>query len=623
MKFLPFHPQNLCDFDGKKNLKSFKEPAQIPQDTSSIDNIDLFNFEEESDTIYINPHPPDEILPPPEPLSPTNPERVKTWRDVEFTDSVDSNDSLLPYQSSPFPETDTIADMPRTSNEEPEHTATGNDSQYDLAQTSVVEISSDEHNQSENSFGEYSANASCFNNSITDNNFVLLSVNELDEPRTYNEAIKSKYKTEWIRAMDDELQSIEQNETWKLTDLPNNRKSIGCKWVFKIKRDDSGSIARFKARLVAQGFSQKYGIDYDEVFAPVGGSTTLRVLLSFAGKLKYVVKHYDVKAAFLNGTLEEEIFMRQTQGYKVSDKVYKLKKSLYGLKQSARLWNTTLHQLLSKIGFEQSDIDKCLYVLREHNKTCYLILHVDDLLFASDSEAFITSTASKISTKFELKDLGQASHYLGIDIKRDSTGNFSLSQTRYIEKIVSSAGLNDAKPSKYPVDTGYYKLADDNFLINNHDYRKLIGMLLYLTTHSRPDVAASVSILSQRVSKPRNADLNEVKRLIRYLKSTANLKLQLSNCTNKQVLYAFSDANWAECMTTRKSNSGYACFVNGGMVSWCCRKQNLITLSSTEAEYVALSETCKEITGLTTLSNSLPAKAILFLFLRIAKVASK
>lgn len=299
--------------------------------------------------------------------------------------------------------------------------------------------------------------------------------------------------------------------------------------------------------------------------------------------------------------MEEEIFLRQSQGYKSGDKVYKLKKSLYGLKQAARVWNITLHQHLSKIGFEQNEIDKCIYVLREHDKLCYLIVHVDDLLFAANSEALITSVASKISHKFELKNLGQAIHYLGIDITRDSSGNFFLSQSRYIDKIVSSASLKDAKLSKYPVDTGYFKLSDNNFLETNHEYRRLIGMLLYLTTHSHPDVAASVSILSQKVSKPRIVDLNEVKRLIRYLKTTAHVKLKLSNKSHEQNLYAFSDANWAECLHTRKSNSGYACFINGVMVSWCCRKQNLITLSSTEAEYVALFETSKEIIWLNNL----------------------
>lgn len=425
--------------------------------------------------------------------------------------------------------------------------------------------------------------------------FVLFSVTDSDEPNTFNQAMKSPFKDQWLQAMKDELSSIQSNDTWELVDLPEGRKSIGCKWVFKIKRDQANEIARFKARLVAQGFSQRFGVDYDEVFAPVARSTTLRILLSYAGKHNFLVKHFDVKTAFLNGHLDEAIYMRQPQGFQDGNRVLRLKKSLYGLKQAARVWNSTLHNNLTSLLFTQNDSDKCLYVLREREALCFLIIHVDDLLFASNSLSLIDSVSSALNTKFELKDLGFVRHYLGIDIGRDSSGNFLLSQERYITKIVSIAGLNDAKGSKIPLDQGYFKFTGLDYLDNNHEYRQLIGMLLYLTTHSRPDVAACVNILSQCVSKPRQVDLLELRRVIRYLKSTATLKLRLSYEVLPQELFAYSDANWAECPTTRKSNTCLICFFNGGPVSWCCRKQTLVTCSSTEAEYVALSETCKEV----------------------------
>ena len=424
--------------------------------------------------------------------------------------------------------------------------------------------------------------------------YVLMSVNKIVEPRCYSEAIKSEASSEWIKAMKEELESIEANKTWVLTDLPTNRKSIGSKWVFKAKADENGNVARYKARLVAQGFTQKFGVDYDEVFAPVARSSTMRVLLSFAGKHKFFAKHFDVKTAFLNGILEEEVFMRQPPGFKNSDQVYKLNKSLYGLKQAARVWNLALHNELISLNFIQSDVDKCLYVLREQGKVVYLLVHVDDMILVGNDEKTIESVVIKINQKFELKDLGNIKHFLGIDVEKDEDGNFVLSQSRYIEKIIEEAGLCDAKPSKFPLDPGYFKLNDENFLQDNHEYRQLIGMLLYLTTHSRPDISASVSILSQKISKPNQTDINEVKRVIRYLKGTKNFKLKLSNALREQSLFSFSDANWAEDRNTRKSNSGYLCNVNGGAVSWSCRKQDLIALSSTEAEYIALSETCKE-----------------------------
>lgn len=418
---------------------------------------------------------------------------------------------------------------------------------------------------------------------------------ELVEPKTFREAMSSTQKNEWKNAMMEEIESIENNGTWTPTDLPSNRKSVGSKWVFKLKRDENGKIVRYKARLVAQGFTQKYGVDYDEVFAPVARSTTLRIFLSFAGKLKFCVKQYDIKTAFLNGDLKEEIYLRPPQGFKFDDKVYKLNKSLYGLKQAARVWNETLHNELVKIGFVQNETDKCLYVLRERDNICYLLVHVDDMLMASNKIEVINSLALKISQKFEMTDMGNVKHYLGIDVERDQKGNFMLSQSKYISKIVETANLSDAKPSKYPIDPGYYKIEDENFLTDNSEYRKLIGMLLYLTTHSRPDIAASVSILSQKVSKPNQTDMTEVKRIIKYLKGTQSLKLRLSNDLCDQNLIAYSDANWAEDKSTRRSNSGYLCSINGGSVSWCCRRQDIIALSSTEAEYVALTETCKDV----------------------------
>jgi hypothetical protein len=169
-----------------------------------------------------------------------------------------------------------------------------------------------------------------------------------------------------------------------------------------------------------------------------------------------------------------------------------------------------------------------------------------------------------------------------------------ISQAPYIDKIIETSGLYDAKLSTYPLTAGYFKLKDENELENNEEYRKLIGMLLYLAVHSRPDISASVTILSQKIVKPTRTDLNEVRRIIRYLKGTKNLVLLLSRTEGQPDLISYSDANWAE-EPTRRSNSGYICSVNGGAISWSCRRQDIVTLSSTEAEYVALSETCKEI----------------------------
>ena len=430
------------------------------------------------------------------------------------------------------------------------------------------------------------------------------------DPTTFKEAMNSTEAEEWLAAMENELNAIERNNTWIVTDLPQGRKPIGCRWVFKTKRNEHGNVIEQKARLVAQGFSQKFGTDFDEVFAPVARGTTFRTLLSVAGNRHYRVEHWDVKAAFLNGELKEEIFMKQPPGFEQGNKVVQLKKSLYGLKQAAHVWNQTIHNVLEQMEFTQSTADKCLYIKQKDGKIVYLLIHVDDILAASNSEQALEATRQRLGNHFELKNLGGASQYLGIDIERIDNEIF-ISQTPYIDSIVKEAGLSAAKESAFPLDVGYFKVEQTatpdqlRLLENNHEYRKLIGMLLYIVVNTRPDIAASIAILSKKVEQPRNIDMNELKRVIRYLKGTRELKLKLNDKrNNNEKLIAFSDANWAEDRTDRKSTSGHYCNLNGGTISWFSRKQNIIALSSCEAEYVALAETCKEVTWIREILKS-------------------
>lgn len=424
--------------------------------------------------------------------------------------------------------------------------------------------------------------------------------NEAFEPRTFKEALNCHERDCWISAMQEELQSIENNDTWELVDLPKGRSTIGSKWVYKLKVDELGGNHTYKARLVAQGFSQKFGVDYDEVFAPVARTETFRILLTVAGKNGFGLKQYDFKTAFLNGELKEEIFMRPPQGVPSDGKVLKLKKSLYGLKQAAKVWHDSLHGVLVEHGCVQSQHDKCLYVATKSDSKVFLIVHVDDLLVAFNDESLLNSIISAVGKVYQLKDLGTARHYLGIDIQRSQSGAFNISQSRYIDKVVEEARLTDAKESKYPLDPGYHKLDGGDLLPSNEEYRKLIGMLLYLSINTRPDIAASVAILSQKTSKPTTTDLNEVKRVIRYIKGTKSMKLCLKG-TSDCILSAYSDADWAEDRVDRKSNSGYIVNFMGSVVAWSCRKQSVIALSSCEAEYVALSEVAKELSWLRNL----------------------
>ena len=443
------------------------------------------------------------------------------------------------------------------------------------------------------------------------NDYVLYKAGEKrtqTEPRNYKEALNSTNAQQWKQAMEKELEAIEENETWELTNLPKGRRAVGSKWVFKEKRDSFGRIIKFKARLVAQGFSQKYGIDYDEVFAPVARQTSFRLLLSMAGTRNYKVLQYDIKSAFLNGKLEEEIFMKPPPGYRDTEKVYRLKKSLYGLKQSARVWNQTLHEALVKEGCVQNCVDNCLYSRKNGGNTSYIIIHVDDILIAGNNENDIKRMMKNVGKSFEITNLGGVKHYLGIDIERDRSGRFMISQPSYIDSIVEVAGLNNAKTSKFPMDTGYYKQLGTP-IANNDEYRKLIGMLLYLTINTRPDIAACVATLSRKVENPRDNDLNEVKRVIKYLKGTRNLKLILNQPQGSDDIIVYSDANWAEDIEDRKSNTGYYVSLNGGTISWSCRKQDIVAMSSAESEYIALAETCKEVLWIKEIMKALDINA--------------
>lgn len=417
------------------------------------------------------------------------------------------------------------------------------------------------------------------------------------EPKSYNEALKSEQKDHWVNAMKEEFASLRNSQTWEVVKPPEGANIVKCKWTYKIKRDAEGNLKQFKARLVACGYSQKYGTDYDEIFAPVVKHSTLRIILSVAGTKNMKVVHYDIKSAFLNGDLKEDIYMKQPPGFEEGEGnlVCKLRKSIYGLKQSANVWNKTLHNVLLKAGYKQSNSDPCLYTKHVNEEgMIYILVYVDDILIASQNEKHINAAEKMLKHNFETNCLGDVHFYLGLEIFRDNSSNFCIRQKRYIRDLLNQYGLNEAKPSKYPMDPGYGKIKSEK-LLNNDNYQKLLGSLLYISVNSRPDISACVSILAQKVCEPTQEDWNELKRILKYLKGTEDFFLRLSKTKDSiNLLEGYADANWAADRESRKSNSGYVFLLNGCAVSWSCKKQACVALSSTEAEFIALSETCKE-----------------------------
>lgn len=335
-------------------------------------------------------------------------------------------------------------------------------------------------------------------------------------------------------------------------------------------------------------------MDYDEVFAPVVRHETLRILLAVAGKRKLIVKHYDVKTAFLYGDLEETVYMKQPEGFQNGNYVCKLNKGLYVLKQSARNWNRKISSILAKKEFMQSKNDPCLFSKSIDGKWTYILVYVDDLIVASCLEEHINEIIGGMKKHFQMSDLGNINHYLGLEVERDENGIFSIHQQGYITKILKMFGQEDAKPSKIPMDPGYIKNETNaQPLPDNILYQKLIGCLLFISTKTRPDIAVSISILASKVTHPTELDWVEAKRILRYLKGTINLKLKLGNLDENQNLLGYCDADWAGS-SDRKSISGYLFQLFGATISWASRKQTCVALSSTESEYVALSEGCQE-----------------------------
>ena len=422
------------------------------------------------------------------------------------------------------------------------------------------------------------------------------------EPSTWEEVMKlqDREKGKWIVAAKEEMGSLLKHDVWELADLPAGKRAISCKWVFKEKLDAKGHVHTYKARLVARGFSQKYGSDYDETFAPVVKHETVRILLAVAAAKGLNVRQLDVRSAYLNGELEEELYMEQPPGFikqGQEDKVLRLKKSLYGLKQSARAWNKRVTDVLFEMNFQQSKADPCLFTRKERDGSIsYILVYVDDLLVAGSSVKVTKEISEKLNSYFEIKDLGDVAYYLGIKIDRDDEGSFLLSQELKISQMLEEYGLSQFKPVKTPMETGFLAADPDKSpkLENNHQYRQAIGSLMYLATVTRPDIAVAVNILARRVEQPTQSDWNSIKRIIRFLGSTINQKLKLSS-TGDEMLRCFVDADWAGDRQDRKSTTGYVFQLGESTVAWCSQKQTTVAMSSTEAEYVAASHTAKEL----------------------------
>ncbi|GKV50509.1 hypothetical protein SLEP1_g57212 [Rubroshorea leprosula] len=360
----------------------------------------------------------------------------------------------------------------------------------------------------------------------------------MHEPSNYSQAVKDE---NWRQAMETEIKALEDNQTWILTELPEGKVPIGCKWVYKIKYKTNGTIERYKARLVAKGFTQQEGLDYHETFAPVAKLVTLRCLLAVAANQNWSLHQLDVQNAFLHGDLHEEVYMKIPLGFsrQGENRVCKLQKSLYGLKQASHNGFAKLSSALLEVGFLSSPVDPSLFT--RINGAVKMFVLVGVLVLHGNDVAVISFLKSFLHSRFHMKDLGILKYFLGIEVARSSKGIF-LNQRKYILDILSDSGYMGCKPRAFPMEQNIKLDTSSSELLSNPSlYRRLIGRLLYLTV-TRPDITYAVNLLSQFMHEPRQPHLDVVIRVLRYLKSTPGHGLLLPASGTLQ-LTAYCDSD--------------------------------------------------------------------------------
>ncbi|KAI3503815.1 hypothetical protein L1887_32266 [Cichorium endivia] len=418
------------------------------------------------------------------------------------------------------------------------------------------------------------------------------------EPKTIFDALDDD---DWLKAMEEELAEFERNKVWDLVRRPANHTIIGTRWVFQNKVDDLGTVVRNKARLVAKGYSQIEGLDYDETYAPVAWLEAIRIFLAYAAHKNIIVHQMDMKSAFLQGNLQEVVYLQQPPGFEDLSRpnhVYRLNKSVYGLKQSPRAWYETLSNFLVKSFYKRGTIDPTFFV-RSHQKHIMIVqVYVDDIIFGSTDQTMVDEFAKVMTDKFHRSMNREINFILGLQIKKTSRGIF-IHQEKYTNELLKKFSLENCSTAKVPIFTNHKIFADpEGEPVDHKIYCGIIGSLLYLTT-SRPDIMFTTCICARYQAAPKLSHLTNVKQIFRYLQGTKAMGLWYPIGDNFK-LQAFTDSDHAGCKLDRKSISRGCQFLGGRLMSWSSKKQNCVALSSAEAEYVAASTCCSQVLWMKT-----------------------
>jgi hypothetical protein len=386
--------------------------------------------------------------------------------------------------------------------------------------------------------------------------------------------------------MDEEMAALDANKTWELVPLPEGKKAIGCKWVYKVKHNSDGSINRYKAILVAKGYAQTHGIDYDETFAPVAKMATVRAVIAMVASRGWLLHQMDVKNAFLHGELQKEVYLDQPPRYEDMSHpnyVCRLRKALYGLKQAPRAWHDKIVEYFVTIGFRMSDADHSLYVHKSDEGIMVITIYVDDLIVGGDNEKKVEHVKRLLKQKFDMKDLGELKFFLGIEVIRTPEGIWLL-QRQYALDMLSKYGMVSYKPISVPLNQNGKLSADAGEVLEDATlYRKIVGSLIYMTI-TRPDLNYTVGLESQFMQVPRKPHLDGVKHTLRYVSAIVDYGLFYKASTELQV-HGYIDADWAGSISDKRSTSDVMFSFGSVIVTWSSKKQPIVALSSIEAEY--------------------------------------
>ncbi|KAK8600824.1 hypothetical protein V6N12_050672 [Hibiscus sabdariffa] len=426
-----------------------------------------------------------------------------------------------------------------------------------------------------------------------------------DEPKTYQEAVASPDSEKWLEAMRSEMDSMSENQVWTLVEPPEGIKPIGCKWVFKKKTDMDGNVQTYKGRLVAKGFRQIHGVDYDETFSPVAMIKSIRILLAVAAFHDYEIWQMDVKTAFLNGKLEEDVYMTQPEGFVTPEdarKVCKLQRSIYGLKQASRSWNLRFNEAIQEFGFIRNEDEPCVYKKFSGSIVSFLVLYIDDILIIGNDIPTLQSIKTWLSSCFSMKDLGEATYILGVKIYRDRSRRLlGLSQSTYIDKVLKRFSMEESKRGFLPMRHGISlskemcpSTPQERERMSQIPYASAIGSIMYAMICTRPDLSYALSMTSRYQANPGEGHWTAVKNILKYLRRTKDVFLVYGGKEELRIK-GYTDASFQTDKDDSRSQSGFVFCLNGGAVSWKSSKQDTVADSTTEAEYIAASEAAKEV----------------------------